>query len=100
MTQAAQTVTVNARFDDDSKINKWKIKNDILHFEERYYILSSLLRRELFKQNHDDLHANHFEYEKTFELLRRKYWWFNMSKDVKEYVISCTKCFLTKSIKT
>ncbi len=90
---------MNARFDDDSKVNKWKIKNDILHFEERYYILSSLLRRELFKQNHDDLHASHFEYEKILELLRRKYWWFNMSRNVKEYVISCTKCFLTKSIK-
>ncbi len=40
-----------------------------------------------------------FEYEKILELLWRKYWWFNMSKNVKEYVISCTKCFLTKSIR-
>jgi hypothetical protein len=99
MIQAAQTIFVNARFDDDSKVDKWKMKNDILHFEERYYIFSNFLRRELLKQNHDDSHANHFEYEKIFELLRRKYWWFNMSKNVKEYVISCTKCFLTKSIK-
>jgi hypothetical protein len=75
------------------------MKNDILHFEKRYYILSNFLWKELFKQNHDDSHANHFEYEKIFELLRRKYWWFNMSRNVKEYVISCTKCFLTKSIK-
>jgi hypothetical protein len=49
------------------------MKNDILHFEEKYYILSSLLRRELFKQNHDDSYANHFEYKKILELLRRKY---------------------------
>jgi hypothetical protein len=49
------------------------MKNDILHFEKRYYILSSLLRRELLKQNHDDSHANHFEYEKILELLRKKY---------------------------
>jgi hypothetical protein len=73
MTQVAQTIIVNARFDDDSKINKWKVKNDILHFEERYYIFSSLLQRELLKQNHDDSHASHFEYEKILELLRRKY---------------------------
>jgi hypothetical protein len=99
MTQAAQTITVNARFDDDSKVNKWKVKNDILHFEEKYYIFSNLLWRKLFKQNHDDFHANHFEYEKILKLPRRKYWWLNMSKNVKEYVISCTKCFLTKSIK-
>jgi hypothetical protein len=99
MIQAAQTIIVNARFDDDSKVNKWKIKNDILHFEEKYYILSNLLRRKLFKQNHDDSHASHFEYEKILELLRKKYWWLNMSRNVKKYVISCTKCFLTKSIK-
>jgi hypothetical protein len=99
MIQIAQTIIVNARFDDDSKINKWKIENDILHFEEKYYIFSNFLRRELLKQNHDDSHANHFEYEKIFKLLRRKYWWFNMSKNVKKYVISCTKCFLRKSIK-
>ncbi len=49
MTQVVQTIIVNARFDDDSKVNKWKMKNDILHFEKRYYILSSFLRKELFK---------------------------------------------------
>jgi hypothetical protein len=49
------------------------MKNDILHFDEKYYILTSLLRRELLKQTHDDSHARHFEYEKIFELLRRKY---------------------------
>jgi hypothetical protein len=75
------------------------MKNDILHFEEKYYILANFLRKELFKQNHDDFHAKHFEYEKILELFRRKYWWSNMSKNVKEYVVSCTKCSLTKSIK-
>jgi hypothetical protein len=75
------------------------MKNDILHFEKKYYILASFLRKELFKQNHDDFHAKHFEYEKILELFRRKYWWSNMSKNVKKYVVSCTKCSLTKSIK-
>ncbi len=75
------------------------MKNDILHFEEKYYIFSKFLRRELLKQNHDDSHASHFEYEKILELLWRKYWWLNMSKNVREYVISCTKCSLTKFIK-
>jgi hypothetical protein len=43
MTQTDQIIIVNAKFDDDSKINKWKMKNDILHFEKRYYILSNFL---------------------------------------------------------
>ncbi len=45
------------------------MKNDILHFEEKYYILSNFLLKELFKQNHDDFHAKHFEYEKILKLL-------------------------------
>ncbi len=47
------------------------MKNDILHFEEKYYIFSRFLRKELFKQNHDDSHANHFKYEKILELFRK-----------------------------
>ncbi len=97
--QTASSIIEKARFERDSEKEKWKMKNDILHFEEKYYILASLLRRKLLKQNHDDSHAKHFEYEKILELLRRKYWWSNMSKNVKEYVVSCTKCSLTKSIK-
>jgi hypothetical protein len=49
------------------------MKNDILHFEKKYYILSNFLRRKLFKQNYDDFHANHFEYEKIRDLLSKKY---------------------------
>ncbi len=97
--QTASSITEKTKFERDSKEKKRKMKNDILHFEEKYYILASFLRKELFKQNHDDFHAKHFEYEKILELFRRKYWWSNMSKNVKEYVVSCTKCSLTKSIK-
>jgi hypothetical protein len=74
------------------------MKNDILYFEEKYYILAKFLRK-LFKQNHDDFHAKNFEYEKILELFRRKYWWSNMSRNVKKCVVSCTKCLLTNSIK-
>jgi hypothetical protein len=87
------------KFERDSKKKRWKMKNDILHFDKKYYIFTSFLRKELFKQNHNDFHATHIKYEKIFELFRKKYWWSNMSKNVKEYVISCTKCSLTKSIK-
>ncbi len=98
-TQTASSITEKARFERDSKEKKWKMKNDILHFEEKYYIFANFLWRELFKQNHDYSHTKHFEYEKILELLRRKYWWSNMSKNVKKYVISCIKCSLTKLIK-
>ena len=48
-------------------------ENDILYANERIYISSQKLRNALLKQNHDDFYAEHFEYEKTLELIRRKY---------------------------
>ncbi len=49
------------------------MKKKILHFEEKYYIFANFLRKELFKQNHEDFYVNYFEYNKIFELFQRKY---------------------------
>jgi hypothetical protein len=52
---------------------KWNIENDLLRWKNKWYILSKLLKRELLKQNHDDSYVDHFEHERTFDLLKRKY---------------------------
>jgi hypothetical protein len=78
---------------------KWNIENDLLRWENKWYILSNLLRRELLKQNHDDSYADHFEHERTLNLLKRKYFWNNMSKDVKKYVDSCSICHRVKFVR-
>jgi hypothetical protein len=57
------------------------------------------MRRLLFKQNHDDFHANHFDVKKTLELLKRKYYWSAMNQDVKKYVNACFACHRIKTIK-
>jgi hypothetical protein len=57
------------------------------------------MRRLLLKQNHDDFHANHFDVKKTFELLKRKYYWSAMNQDVKKYVNACFACHRIKTIK-
>jgi hypothetical protein len=78
---------------------KWNIKNDLLRWENKWYIFSNLLKRELLKQNHDDSYVDHFEHEKTLNLLKRKYFWNNMNKDVKKYVDSCSICHRIKLVK-
>jgi hypothetical protein len=57
------------------------------------------MRRLLLKQNHDDFHANHFDVKRTFELLKRKYYWSAMSQDVKKYVNACFACHRIKTIR-
>jgi hypothetical protein len=58
-----------------------------------------LFKKEFLKQNHDDLYVDHFEHEKTLNLLKRKYFWNNMNKDVKKYVDTCSICHRIKFVK-
>jgi hypothetical protein len=58
----------------DASLLKWDIQEEILCYENKWYISSSFLRRALLQQNHDDSQARHFEYACTLELLRRKYY--------------------------
>jgi hypothetical protein len=78
---------------------KWNIENDLLRWENKWYILSNMLKRELLKQNHDDSYADHFEHKKTLNLLKKKYFWNNMNKNVKKYVDSCSNCHRIKFVR-
>jgi hypothetical protein len=78
---------------------KWNIENDLLRWKNKWYILSNLLKKELLKQNHDDSYVDHFEHEKTLNLLKKKYFWNNMNKNVKKYVNSCSICHRVKLVK-
>ncbi len=77
----------------------WRLNDDLVCFKNVWYVLADLMRRLLFKQNHDDFHANHFDVKKTLELLKRKYYWSAMNQDVKKYVNACFACHRIKTIK-
>ena len=42
--------------------------------------------------NHDTLLAGHQGVERTFEKLRKRYFWPTLRKDLREYVLSCDRC--------
>jgi hypothetical protein len=52
---------------------EWNIENDLLRWENKWYIFSDLLKKKLLKQNHDDSYVDYFEHKKTLNLLKRKY---------------------------
>ncbi len=57
------------------QINKdWRLNDDLLCFKNAWYVFANFMRRLLLKQNHDNLHAKHFDVKKTLELLKRKYY--------------------------
>ena len=57
------------------------------------------LKQELLRVPHDSPVAGHFGMMKTFGLLRRKYHWQNMRRDVTNYVQACQVCQKTKAPK-
>ncbi len=79
--------------------NNWRLNDDLVCFKNVWYVFADFMRRLLLKQNHDDFHANHFDVKRTLELLKRKYYWFAMSQDVKKYVNACFACHRIKTIK-
>ena len=60
-----------------------------LYANERIYISSKRLRNALFKQNHDDFYAEHFEYKKNFWINTSKVLitWFNSKCQEKFWVL-------------
>jgi len=50
------------------------------------------IRSEVSHIHHDTDLAGHFGAGKTLELIRRKYFWPRLKKDVKIYIRSCPEC--------
>jgi transposase InsO family protein len=72
----------------------WSVGCDaLLRFKERVYIpMGSNLRTRLLSIHHDDPLAGHFGRSRTLELIKRKYYWPNLDRDVAEYVKDCQVC--------
>lgn len=72
----------------------WSIGPEgLLRFKERIYIpAGSNLRTTLLSIHHDDPLAGHFGRIRTLELMKRKYHWPNLNRDVAEYVQDCQVC--------
>ena len=84
---------IQRRNDDD----KFKVERGLLYFEERLYIPKGPTRLRVLQSRHDFPAAGHFGFNKTLELISRDFWWPQMWKDVKEFVLSCDVCSRSKT---
>ena len=65
----------------------------LLRHSQRLYIPpNDGARSYVLRRLHDDPLAGHFGYSKTLELIRRRYWWPHMARDIKQYDSTCTTC--------
>jgi len=79
----------------EMKSSIFTLVDGVLHFQ-KCIIVPTMLRTRLLKSFHDAPTSGHQGVDRTYEKLRRYYWWPNMKKDVSNYVLSCDVCARSK----
>ena len=84
---------------DAGKADWTEDSKSLLRYQGAAYVPpDGAVRDEIMKINHDDPTAGHYGQKKTLELVRRKYYWPAMHKDVAEYVQTCDLCQRAKAV--
>ena len=68
----------------------------MIYHNKKLYILVFLYDN-IIAKHHDNLFADYFSYNKTLELLIRKYLWSCIASEVKEYIETCAICRWNKA---
>ena len=76
----------------------WEDVEGVLQYRGLPYV-PEMIRLEVISRHHDDPLAGHFGIDKTRELIRRKYYWPSLRKDVKNYVRECNVCLTLKTVR-
>ncbi len=59
----------------------------------------AVLRAEIMEGMHDDIFGGHLGFEKTLEKITTRFYWPNMSQNVKDYCEKCHLCATRKGVK-
>ena len=91
----------NSRDDSTTALRRRKARSKNWTFDKQgilrngngiYVPGDEALRQELLSKCHNDPLAGHFGIDKTIDLIKRKYYWEGIPKDVKDYVSTCDLC--------
>lgn len=63
-------------------------------------VIPAALRYEILTQGHDNVTSGHLGVHKTYDKLRKRYFWHGMYRDVEHWCKSCVDCAMRKDPKT
>jgi hypothetical protein len=81
-----------------SYLRRFSSRDNLLYYDDtRLCIPKGPLRAQLLREEHDAVIAGHQGVERTYDRMHRHYYWPKLSKDVKDYVLSCDTCQRVKA---
>ena len=75
----------------------WADIDRVLHYQELPFV-PKIIWTELISWHHNNPLAKHFGFDKTKELIDRKYYWLSLRKDVEAYVKGCDVYLALKAV--
>ena len=80
--------------DKQDELSKWNVeKNELLRRDLAIYVFENFAtKQEILRMNHDDSNVEHFARTRIEDVVRRKYFWFDMIKKIANYVRICSEC--------
>jgi hypothetical protein len=74
-------------------LSECQVHNGYLYYQHRLYIpADDALQLRIIQNNHDVPAAGHPGRAKTFDLIRRRYFWPTLRKDVERFIANCHIC--------
>ena len=58
----------------------------------QFMCFSILSQKKIFRINHDDFDVEHFAQIRIIDVIRKKYFWFDMIKKITKYIHICSNC--------
>ena len=101
-----ETLVTKNQFQTESFVKKglkdsqspWYTKDNLIYWKTLLYIPPNpTLRERVIKENHDHPLAGHPGVRRTLDLVKTRYYWPTIKRDIHRYVKGCDKCQRTKT---
>lgn len=67
-------------------------EKDVCNDAEYLFLVPAILRKEVFRQLHEYITAGHLGRRKTYDKIKKRFYWCNMYKDVSYWCRICSTC--------
>ena len=71
------------------------VPTDVIH----QIVIPRSLRTSILKACHDENFSGHLGFNKTYDKIKRRFWWPNLYTEVRQYVLGCVPCQKRKHLR-